>query len=188
MAVYLDRYEDAHAVATLAAARLAGTGVAVYAYDHTTLGQYYVGTMRFIHSVVGFIGLIVVCVIGFAMFNATTLSVLERAREMGTLRALGYTRSHVRGLYAREAALLALLACAGGLALSTAGSSLVNWMNVRFHPPGAASALQLMFTPTPMLCFVLVVIMVAASVLTALLAVRARLRDSVVGLLTAART
>jgi putative ABC transport system permease protein len=187
MAVYLARYEDAHAVAALATERLAGTGIAVYTYDHPTLGQYYVSTLRFIYSVIGFIGLIVVSVIAFAMFNATTLSVLERTREMGTLRALGYKRSHVRGLYAREAALLAVLACAGGLALSTAGSMLVNWMNVRFHPPGAAGALQLMFTPTPALCLVLAVIMVAASVLTALLAVRARLRESVVGLLTAAR-
>ncbi len=187
-AAYLTDYHDAHAVAERAARKLEGTAIRVYPYDHDVLGAYYIGTLRFVRAVVGFIGVIVVSVVAFAMFNATTLSVLERTREMGTLRALGYTRGQLRALYVREATLVAALACAAGLVVTLVTAGLINMSNVRFSPPGAAGTLQLMMTPTPLMCLCLAAIMTLASAVAAVLATRSSLRDSVVNLIAANRS
>jgi ABC transporter, permease protein len=49
--------------------------------------------------------------------NTLSLSVLERARELGLLRALGMTRGQVRSMVAWESVTLAAVATVIGLAL-----------------------------------------------------------------------
>lgn len=59
-----------------------------------------------------FIGLFTAVVGGLGMMNTTLMSVLERTREIGVLRALGWSRRRVVGMILGEALLLAGL---GGL-------------------------------------------------------------------------
>jgi len=68
--------------------------------------------------------------------NTSTLTVLERSREIGTFRALGYTRRDVTDLFVREMALLATLGLALGLLLAAAVSIAVAFANIRVTPPG----------------------------------------------------
>ncbi|PRY69398.1 putative ABC transport system permease protein [Glaciihabitans tibetensis] len=58
---------------------------------------------------------VVIAVVGVA--NTLALSVLERRRESGLLRALGLTRGQLRGMLAVEAALIALVAAGCGVVL-----------------------------------------------------------------------
>lgn len=53
----------------------------------------------------------------FLVYNTVSISVISRRDEIGTLRALGVTRREVLRLFLGEAALLALVGCALGLAL-----------------------------------------------------------------------
>ncbi len=70
----------------------------------------------------------IVAALGIA--NTLIASVLERQRELGTLRALGFTRAQVRGLVVTEAGLLgfigSLLGVVGGLAMGYAAQQLIN--------------------------------------------------------------
>ncbi|MBL8055616.1 MAG: ABC transporter permease [Anaerolineales bacterium] len=70
----------------------------------------------------------IVAALGIA--NTLVASVLERQRELGTLRALGFTRAQVRGLVVIEAGLLgligSLLGVLGGLAMGYAAQQLIN--------------------------------------------------------------
>jgi putative ABC transport system permease protein len=58
---------------------------------------------------------VVIAIVGVA--NTLALSVIERGRESGLLRALGLTRGQLRGMLAAEAALIALVAAGCGMAL-----------------------------------------------------------------------
>lgn len=60
---------------------------------------------------------VVVAVLGIV--NTLVLSVVERTRELGLLRAVGGTRRQVRGLVGRESVLMALLGALVGIALGT---------------------------------------------------------------------
>ncbi len=53
----------------------------------------------------------------FLVYNTVSVAVLARRAEIGTLRALGATRARVRGLFLAEAAALATVGSALGLAL-----------------------------------------------------------------------
>lgn len=61
---------------------------------------------------------VVVAVLG--LVNTLVLSVMERTRELGLLRAVGATRRQVRGVVRRESVLMSLLGASTGIALGTA--------------------------------------------------------------------
>ena len=98
VAGWLHDAADAAAVASDLRARLGAHGIAasVYTYEDYDVNPYYVGSMQFIASLVTFIGVLVVAVVVLGVFNATTLTVFERTREIGTFRALGYRRRQVK--------------------------------------------------------------------------------------------
>jgi putative ABC transport system permease protein len=75
---------------------------------------------NFIQSAVYFIyGMLALAVIIalFGIANTLALSVVERTRELGLLRAVGMTRRQLRSSIRWEAALMALFGIAGGLAV-----------------------------------------------------------------------
>ena len=53
----------------------------------------------------------------FLVYNTVAISVIARRSEIGMLRALGVGRRHILGLFLGEAAALATVGCAAGLAL-----------------------------------------------------------------------
>ncbi|MBO3274040.1 ABC transporter permease [Pseudomonas schmalbachii] len=56
-------------------------------------------------------------VAGLLIMNVTWIAVMQRSAEIGLLKAIGASTAHIRALILGEAALLALLGAAGGLAL-----------------------------------------------------------------------
>jgi putative ABC transport system permease protein len=70
----------------------------------------------------------IVAALGIA--NTLIASVLERQRELGTLRALGFTRGQVRGMVVTEAGLLgfigSLVGVLGGLAMGVSAQQIIN--------------------------------------------------------------
>jgi putative ABC transport system permease protein len=60
---------------------------------------------------------VVVAVLGIV--NTLVLSVVERTRELGLLRAVGATRSQIRTMVRRESVLMSLLGAVTGIALGT---------------------------------------------------------------------
>ena len=186
LAVFLRDSRDAQALASHVRSRLAARGLSVdvYPFDDERVGPYYAGTIPLLVSLVGFIGLLVVSVVVLSVLNAMTLSVLERTREMGTLRALGFTRRQLLGLFLREAMLLSTLAVGAGLIVGVAVALGVNAANIRFSPPGMPGTIQLVLTPTPLLCAAIALVLVPMSAVGTWLAVRRRVREPVVSLLS----
>ena len=119
----------------------------VFTYLDYDVNPFYVGTMQFLGSLVTVIGVLVIAVVVLGVVNAATLTVYERTRELGTFRALGYTRRQVTALFLREVLLLSLVAMMAGLVLAFGAAALVNAANIRFSPPGVPGTLQLTVTP-----------------------------------------
>lgn len=63
----------------------------------------------------------------FGIANTLSLSVFERVRELGLLRAVGATRSQVRSIVRWEAVLIALLGAVFGVGIGT----VFGWMTIR---------------------------------------------------------
>jgi putative ABC transport system permease protein len=62
----------------------------------------------------------------FGMINTLVLSVYERTREIGMLRAIGMTRRQVRRMIRQESIITALIGAAIGLPLGIFLAALVN--------------------------------------------------------------
>jgi ABC-type antimicrobial peptide transport system permease subunit len=88
-----------------------------------------------------FLGIFAVLVGGLGMMNATLMSVFERTREIGVLRALGWRRRRVLGMIVGESLLLALLGGIVGIGLGVGLTLLVRLS------PAVASMLEGVLTP-----------------------------------------
>jgi putative ABC transport system permease protein len=75
----------------------------------------------------------------FGMINTLVLSVFERTRELGMLRAVGMTRQQVSRMVRQESVITALIGAALGLPLGVFLAALVtkalSQFNVQFSPP-----------------------------------------------------
>jgi putative ABC transport system permease protein len=114
------------------------------------------------------LALIAVLIAGLGMVNTFSMSVLERVREIGVLRATGMTSHQVWGMVVLEAGILGIAgAVVGALIGVVVGSLLVVWSSGSFglvvDPPWQSIALAVVFG---------VVVSVAASIYPAGLASR----------------
>ncbi|MGA3056651.1 MAG: FtsX-like permease family protein [Candidatus Limnocylindrales bacterium] len=96
------------------------------------------------------LALIAVLVAGLGMANTYSMSVLERVREIGVLRATGMTSGQVWGMVVVEAGLLGICgAIVGALVGLIAGALLVGWSSggfgLVFEPPWVSIALAVVF-------------------------------------------
>jgi putative ABC transport system permease protein len=187
VALFLHDWRDAAPAAAGLRARLASAGldVDVFTFDDERVNPYYVGTMAFLRSMAGFILLIVVAVVVLGVANAATLTVFERSRELGTLRALGYTRRQAAGLLVREVVLVTIVGTAAGAALALGAAAAIHMGDIRISPPGVPGTMQVVVTPGPAVLAVVAALLLAFTVLVAWGVARRRLAERPSNLLTA---
>lgn len=147
LSVYLDELEDSDAIAAAWKTRYAGK-----LEVHTWLEQalFYQSVKGLYNRIFGFLGVIVLVIVLFAITNTLSMAVLERTREIGTLRAMGTTRAEITRLFTLEGFVLggggALLgmALAGGIAMAL----LVLGIQMP-PPPGRTSGYPLLVEVSP---------------------------------------
>lgn len=185
--LYLRSAEDAQAVAKEVVAAMAKEGIAVDAltYEDEESKPYYVGTMAFLGAVAGFITGLVILVLALTVLGAMTLTILERVKEIGTLRALGFTQRDITGLVVREAMLLSAVGLSAGLVVGLAASSAINAAGIRFAPPGVPGTIPLLLVPAASICAIQAALVVPGLCLAAWVVVRSQAKRNIVELLTA---
>jgi len=178
LSVYLDELEHSEALASDWKSQYAGK-----LEVRTWLDQalFYKSVKGLYDRIFGFLGLIVLVIVLFAITNTLSMAVLERTREIGTLRAMGTTPGEVTRLFTLEGFVLggggALLgmALAGGVAMAL----LVFGIQMP-PPPGRTSGYPLVVTVSPAMyaCAAFAVTLLAA--LASLLVSRKAANHSVV--------
>lgn len=112
-------------------------------YDDNKISPFYSGTSQFLNSLTIIFLSIAGLAISLAIINSLTISILERSKEIGTLRALGYKESRIAWLLSQEMILLTLTSLMAGWGLSYLIASVVNTLNFKFSPPGASEPIKL---------------------------------------------
>jgi len=102
------------------------------------------------YAIFGFMGLVLALVVLLATANTLLMSVMERLREFGTLRALGLRPGQLLALLQLEGAVLGLLGSAVGLTLTLLLRAGLNALHLQMPaPPGTSHGyeLQIFFVP-----------------------------------------
>lgn len=119
----------------------------VYEYDHPDVAPSYVGTMGFLYVMSGFFIFLISTAVVLSILNSLTMNILERIREIGTLRALGYSQTRICWMMTQESICLTFLCQVMGVLCTLVISIVVNRMNIRFNPPGLSKDIQFDLQP-----------------------------------------
>jgi putative ABC transport system permease protein len=155
----------------------------IFPYDDDRISLFYVGTMGFLYIMAGFFVFLIFTAVALSIINSMSISILERAREIGTLRAIGFNQPQTAWLLTLESLYLTLTSLSVGFILAQTLAALVNRMNIRFHPPGVSGDLQFVLLPEPWFCFTLMVPLLIVSITCAFLVSRKILKQAVINLL-----
>jgi len=124
--------------------KLAAAGFDVEIHTWQELSDFYNQVQGMFDMIFGFIFSIVLTVVVMSVANSMGMTVVERTREIGTLRAIGLKRSGVVQLFTTESLLLTLIGCVSGLFLTLAVRWGINLANISYVPPNSASAVPLL--------------------------------------------
>jgi putative ABC transport system permease protein len=126
--------------------------------------------------------IIVLAIAVTSVINTLSMTVMERTREIGTLRALGMKQSGVVSLFAMESAMLGVAGSLAGIGITFLAWIAVKLLEPQWMPPNFVDYLPLEVHLVPAylavtLCF-LVILSVIASIIPARKAARSSIVDS----------
>jgi putative ABC transport system permease protein len=118
--------------------------------DWRARAPFYAQVRNLYAGIFWFLGSIVFVLVVLSTSNTLTMAVLERVRELGTLRAIGASAGQVAGLVMAEAVWLALLGSLAGGLLGGLLIALLNALSLEMPPPpGAVNPIDLRLAYVP---------------------------------------
>jgi len=122
--------------------RAAGFDVEIQTWQE--LSDFYNQVHGMFDMIFGFIFSIVLTVVVMSVANSMGMTVVERTREIGTLRAIGLKRGGVVRLFTTESMLLSLIGCIVGLLITLGVRWGINLANISYVPPNSVSPVPLL--------------------------------------------
>jgi putative ABC transport system permease protein len=127
-----------------------------------------------------FIFTIVLVIVVMSTVNTMGMAVLERTREIGTMRAMGLKRRGVSLLFAMEGGVLGFIGSLVGVALHMSVWSLIKIISPTYIPPGISTPVPLVVAMVPETLVILVLCFVVLSLLSAIIPARRAARQNIV--------
>lgn len=143
LTLLLDDVEVTEAVRADLLRKLAAAGFDLEIRTWNELSAFYTQVHGMFDMIFGFIFGIVLTVVLMSVANSMGMTVVERTREIGTLRAVGLRRHGVIALFVSEAALLVLLGCGLGLLLTLGVRYGINLADISYVPPNQTAPVPL---------------------------------------------
>ncbi len=96
---------------------------------------FYKGVRNLYNRIFGVMGVVILAMVGFAIFNTASMSVMERTREIGALAAMGTRRGETLRLFLMEAGLIGGLGSLVGVLLAGLLTLGLMVFDVQMPPP-----------------------------------------------------
>lgn len=158
----------------------------VFHFTETPAGEFYVGSMNFLYVMGAFFVVLICSMVALSIVNSLTLGILERIRELGTLKALGFSSEQIVGVFVREAVWLSGISIAVGFVISQMIARIVNAANIRFTPPGIEGDIQFQLDPEARLYLIFAAGLFGIAVWTSYRVSKKKMKSSAIALLSEA--
>jgi putative ABC transport system permease protein len=147
------------------------------------IGIFYTGTMNFLNAMSSFFLILVSSVVILSITNSISMSIIERVREIGTLRSFGFTVQRVAQIFAVEYVILTLASLVFGAGLVQIVTVMTNRADILFDPPGVAGSMKFLLYPTLKDSLIFATLIMILVIATSLVVTRKKLKCSVASLL-----
>lgn len=135
ISVLLHQSADVRQTATRLVTSLHATGADIAVKRWDQLAAFYHQVRMLYIGIFGFMGSVLIVVVFLATINTTWMTVTERTREIGTLRAMGARSRRVVDNFVVEGILLGLSGSLAGAALALVVSAALNASGIVLPPP-----------------------------------------------------
>jgi len=181
LAVYLAHTDDTEGVAAELRAALPGQGLQTWrdqAFFYEAVKQLY-------NRIFGMLGVVIALLVFFAVSNTVSMSVVERTREIGTLRAMGTLPREIVRNFLLEAGVLGSSGVILGMLLSLGLAILLAVLDLQMPPPpGRSTTYPLRIEISWLLYAITAASMLTVSIASAWVSCRDAARTSIVKALT----
>lgn len=127
-----------------------------------------------------FIFTIVLVIVVMSTVNTMSMAVLERTREIGTLRAVGLKRRGVSLLFAIEGGVLGLFGSLFGVVLHISVWSMIKIISPTYIPPGVSTPIPLVVDMVPQTLVILIICLILLSLVAAIIPARRAAKQNIV--------
>jgi putative ABC transport system permease protein len=178
--VLLDDWQKTEVMRTVLSDRLAKAGLACRIKTWNELSLFYSKVRGMFDMIFLFLFSIVLIIVVMSTVNTMSMAVLERTREIGTLRALGLKRRGVSLLFALEGGLLGFLGSLLGMVLHVGVWALIRILAPTYTPPGVSTPVPLVVHLVPESMITLMICLMFLSLIAAIIPARRAARQNVV--------
>ncbi|MBK9615340.1 MAG: ABC transporter permease [Uliginosibacterium sp.] len=159
--------------------KLAGNGFTVQNWQDKAF--FYRSVRDLYNRIFGGLGGIIALIVLFVIGNAMSMAVIERTREIGTLRALGTAPAQLTRVFSMEGAILGGLGAVLGGASALLISIFLIFAGIQMPPaPGYSTGYPLQVAINPIIYLIVIALIVALSTLCAMLVSRRSARKPIV--------
>jgi putative ABC transport system permease protein len=178
--VLLDDWKKTEQARTMLLSVLSGEGLDPEIRTWNELSLFYSKVKGMFDMIFMFLFFIVLVIVVMSVVNTMGMAVIERTREIGTLRALGLKRRGVGFLFAIEGAMIGLLGSILGIVLNVAVWAIIRAVEPTYIPPGVSTPVSLIVNLVPGAMLMLAVFLIVLSLIAAILPARRAARQNVV--------
>lgn len=145
------------------------------------LAPFYQQVVTLYSTIFAVLGAIIVLVVLLSSSNSMLMSIMERVREIGTMRAFGIPDRRIRANFMLEGAIIGLLGAAVGLTLAALLAIGISVSNIQMPPPpGRTTGYPLIIFIDPFAYIIVLIGMVVVGAVAAWLPTRVSRRMSIV--------
>ncbi len=163
---------------------LQSSGIEVEIKTWKELSLFYNSVRNMFDMIFLFIFVIVFIIVIMSTTNTMGMAVIERTREIGTLRALGLKQRGVSFLFAAEGGILGFAGCLFGLSIHTLVWAIISWVQPSYTPPGNSTPVPLIVDFLPQEIITLIIFMSVLALISAIVPARRAAKQNVVNSLT----
>jgi len=146
-------------------------------YDVSRL---YLRTKRMFDIIFGLVFVIIATIVVMSVLNTIGMAVVERTREIGTLRAIGLKRPGVVRLFGIESAFLGVIGALTGLIITVGFSLFIHWLQPTWEPPVTAREIVWEIRILPKYLLITLMLLVFFTSLAAIAPARRAAKQSIV--------